>query len=122
MKTRMKAVLGGGILLALICAAALLLVRRSYCPMGGEAAVVDKAYFDSAYHITIQHGRAGGQYTLVCSREQFEAVSAGEMIDCDRYQSVITRRGIVTALRGRDSGWINITEEDWKRFDNRIIW
>ena len=114
------AVCGVVFLAALVIA--LLWLKRSYYPMGGEAEVIGKEYDGSAYHIAIKHGRGGYVYTLKCSREQFEAVCVGEMIDCDRYQSVMTHRGIVMALRCRGSEWIRIPEEDWVEFRDSILW
>ena len=77
-------------------------VERSYYPMGGVVSVVSKEA-GRTYSITIEQGtpeEAGfDHFKLQCTKEQYDSVSVGDVIKCERSQSVVTHRGTVHRIR-----------------------
>ncbi len=102
MKQRSKILISVLVIFVAICAVVVAhtsLEKTSYYAMGGIVTVIDKNSTDSGYNITIEQGGVGGQYTLECTKEQFDSVHIGEEISCERYQSEITHEGSVHRIR-----------------------
>lgn len=80
-------------LISIVCFA----INRSYYPMGGEVTVISKQANNNKYYITVEQGEPGnagwGQFELECTPEQYQAVDVGDVIECDRTQSVVTHKG-----------------------------
>lgn len=80
-------------LISIVCFA----INRSYYPMGGEVTVISKQANNNKYYITVEQGAPGnagwGQFELECTPEQYQAVDVGDVIECDRTQSVVTHKG-----------------------------
>ena len=90
------------VVVACICSAIIfraIYVNNSYYPMGGEVTIVDKEVDGDKYYITVEQGKpddAGwGQFVLSCTQEQYESVDVGDVVVCERDQSVVTNKGTV---------------------------
>ena len=90
-----KATVGIIAIIILICSIVIfrsIYIQRSYYPMGG-------------YYITVEQGKpddAGwGQFELKCTQEQYEAVDVGDVVKCDREQSIVTNSGTVHKIQKR---------------------
>ena len=42
-----------------------------------------------------------GQFELKCTQEQYEAVDVGDVVKCDREQSIVTNSGTVHKIQKR---------------------
>ena len=80
-------------------------IQRSYYPMGGEVTILAKQADNYGYYITVEQGKpddAGwGQFELKCTQEQYEAVDVGDVVKCDREQSIVTNSGTVHKIQKR---------------------
>ena len=80
-------------LIVIVCFA----INSSYYPMGGEVTVISKQANNNKYYITVEQGEPGnagwGQFELECTPEQYQTVDVGDVIECDRTQSVVTHKG-----------------------------
>lgn len=76
-------------------------VKDSYYPMGGEVTIVDKKknIFGNYIVIELTEGDIVSQYTLSCNQDDFEKVNIGDVVNCERYQSVLTHRGEVHKIK-----------------------
>ena len=76
-----------------------------YYPMGGEVTILAKQADNYGYYITVEQGKpddAGwGQFELKCTQEQYEAVDVGDVVKCDREQSIVTNSGTVHKIQKR---------------------
>lgn len=90
------------VVVACICSAIIfraIYVNNSYYPMGGEVTIVDKEVDGDKYYITVEQGKPDdtgwGQFVLSCTQEQYESVDVGDVVGCERDQSVVTNKGTV---------------------------
>lgn len=97
-----KATVGIIAIIILICSIVIfrsIYIQRSYYPMGGEVTILAKQADNYGYYITVEQGKpddAGwGQFELKCTQEQYEAVDVGDVVKCDREQSIVTNSGTV---------------------------
>ena len=76
-------------------------VKESYYPMGGEVTIVDKkeSIFGNYIVIELMEGDNASQYTLSCNQDEFEKVNIGDIVNCERYQSILTHRGEVHKIK-----------------------
>ena len=58
-------------------------VQKSYYPMAGEITIIDKSESGSHYYIVIEEA-TGEQFTLSCSESDYDQVSIGDMVNCER--------------------------------------
>lgn len=74
-------------------------INLSYYAMGGEVTIIAKQESNDSYYITVEQGKpddAGwGQFELECTQEQYNSVDIGDVVRCDREQSVVTHKGTV---------------------------
>lgn len=109
------------IIVPIICVLAVIgyfLVERSYYPMGGEVAVIDKTATSTQYHIVIRETPNSEQFTLKCSKEDYDNVALGDIIDCNRMQSVLTHKGTVHSIEFSDH---TLTDERFRELADRNI-
>ena len=97
-----KAVVGIIAVIILICSIAIfqsIYIHISYYPMGGEVTILAKQADNYGYYITVEQGKPGdagwGQFELNCTQEQYEAVDVGDVVECERKQSIVTYSGTV---------------------------
>ena len=65
-------------------------------PMGGEVTVIDKFETEDGFFLTIKEGGASqAEFDLSCTQEQYNAVEVGDLVNCERYESILTHTGIV---------------------------
>ena len=84
------------ILLAAIPAIRAWTIQQSFYPMGGEVTVIDKFETEDGYTITIKEGGASqAEFDLSCTQEQYNAVDVGDLVNCERYESIRTHTGTV---------------------------
>lgn len=102
-----KVMVGLIVIVILICSIALcrsVYIQRSYYPMGGEVTILEKRADNDKYYITVEQGNprdAGwGRFTLRCTKEQYQAVDIGDVVKCDREQSIVTNTGTVHKIYG----------------------
>ncbi len=88
MKNWKKVLLAVALLLAVGGYAAF--VKISYYPMGGEVTIVDKFQSGDNYYIVIETGK---EFTLRCPKSEYDKVSAGDEVYCERDQSIVTHKG-----------------------------
>ena len=71
--------------------------KNSVYPMGGEVTIVDKFVSGNEHYIVIEQpaGEQFAQFTLSCNANDYNEVSVGNRVNCERYQSVVTRMGEV---------------------------
>ena len=90
-----------------VCVVVLLLVvlvhirslKQSYYPMGGQVSVVDKTFEDGKYTISIQQNDyMDSQFVLVCTEGQYHSVEIGDLVICNRQQSVMNYDGKVHTI------------------------
>lgn len=100
----MKKAIASMILLA--CAIAIfagIYINRSYYAMGGEIAIVGKQENGNKYYIIVVQGtpdHAGwAQFTLECTKDQYDSVDVNDIVGCERYQSGLTHKGTVHKIR-----------------------
>lgn len=81
-------------------------VQRTGC--GGAdvlLCILAKQADNYGYYITVEQGKpddAGwGQFELKCTQEQYEAVDVGDVVKCDREQSIVTNSGTVHKIQKR---------------------
>lgn len=101
MKLHKKVLIGVVALLAVsgICIAQhIYRVQNSYYPMGGEVTVVEKYESRPKYYLVIEEP-TGEQFTLLCSEEDYNQVNIGDVINCERHQSVMTHKGEVHKIK-----------------------
>ena len=79
MKKWKKVLLAAVLLLAVGGYAAF--VKISYYPMGGKVTTVEEA--------------TGTEFTLLCPKSEYDKVNAGDMVYCERDQSIVTHKGEV---------------------------
>lgn len=72
--------------------------RRTYYPMGGEVIVIDKVESGSDYYIVIEES-PGEQFVLSCTKSDYDLVSVGDKVNCERYQNIVTRKGEVHKIK-----------------------
>lgn len=103
-----KATVGIIAIIILICSIVIfrsIYIQRSYYPMGGEVTILAKQADNYGYYITVEQGKpddAGwGQFELKCTQEQYEAVDVGDVVKCDREQSIVTNSGTVHKIQKR---------------------
>ena len=94
MKKWKKVLLAAVLLLAVGGYAAF--VKISYYPMGGEVTIVDKFQSGDNYYIVIE---AGKEFTLRCPESEYDKVNAGDMVYCERDQSIVTHKGEVHRIK-----------------------
>ena len=107
-----KATVGIIAIIILICSIVIfrsIYIQRSYYPMGGEVTILAKQADNYGYYITVEQGKpddAGwGQFELKCTQEQYEAVDVGDVVKCDREQSIVTNSGTVHKIQKRYHRW-----------------
>lgn len=103
-----KATVGIIAIIILICSIVIfrsIYIQRSYYPMGGEVTILAEQADNYGYYITVEQGKpddAGwGQFELKCTQEQYEAVDVGDVVKCDREQSIVTNSGTVHKIQKR---------------------
>lgn len=112
-----KATVGIIAIIILICSIVIfrsIYIQRSYYPMGGEVTILAKQADNYGYYITVEQGKpddAGwGQFELKCTQEQYEAVDVGDVVKCDREQSIVTNSGTVHKIQKRYPDVMSIDE------------
>ena len=87
---------------AVIMISGFIYVEKSYYPMGGNVSIISKEQGRS-YTITAEQGSPNSagfaQFKLRCSKEQYDSVDVGDIVECDRTQSTLTRKGTVHSIR-----------------------
>ena len=69
-------------------------ISKSYYPMGGEVIATDKFQSGENYFIVIEEA-TGEVFTLLCDKSDYDKVDAGDKINCERDQSIVTHKGKV---------------------------
>lgn len=69
-------------------------ISKSYYPMGGEVTAIDKFKSGENYFIIIEEA-TGEIFTLICDKSDYDKVNAGDKINCERDQSIVTHKGKV---------------------------
>ena len=69
-------------------------IAKSYYPMGGEVTAIDKFKSGENYFIVIEEA-TGEIFTLFCDKSDYDKVNAGDKINCERDQSIVTHKGKV---------------------------
>lgn len=72
--------------------------QKSYYPMAGEVTIIDKSESGVDYYIVIEEA-TGEQFTLLCSKSDYNQVSVGDTINCERNQSIVTHKGNVHKIK-----------------------
>ena len=72
--------------------------QKSYYPMAGEVTIIDKSKSGFDYFIVIEDTR-GEQFTLSCNENDYNQVSIGETINCERNESIVTHKGEVHKIK-----------------------
>lgn len=69
-------------------------VQESYYPMAGNVTVIGKYESGSDYYIVIEE-ETGEQFTLSCDINGYNQVIIGDIVNCERSQSIVTHKGEV---------------------------
>ena len=70
--------------------------QQSFYPMGGEVTVIDKFETEDGFFLTIKEdGASQAEFDLSCTQEQYNAVEVGDLVNCERYESILTHTGII---------------------------
>lgn len=70
--------------------------QQSFYPMGGEVTIIDKFETEDGFFLTIKEGGASqAEFDLSCTQAQYNAVEAGDLANCERYESILTHTGII---------------------------
>lgn len=77
---------------------AMLYVHRTYYPMGGEVTIVEKSERFFRHYITIEE-MSGEQFKLSCSEYEFNSLDVGDLVSCERTQSILTHSGKLHKLK-----------------------
>ena len=70
--------------------------QQSFYPMGGEVTVIDKFETEDGFFLTIKEdGASQAEFDLSCTQEQYNAVEVGDLVNCERYESIRTYTGTI---------------------------
>ncbi|MBQ9853407.1 MAG: hypothetical protein IJO69_03050 [Ruminiclostridium sp.] len=70
--------------------------QQSFYPMDGEVTVIDKFETEDGFFLTIKEdGASQAEFDLSCTQEQYNAVEVGDLVNCERYESILTHTGII---------------------------
>ena len=73
--------------------------QQSFYPMDGEVTVIDKFETEDGFFLTIKEdGASQAEFDLSCTQEQYNAVEVGDLVNCERYESILTHTGIIHNL------------------------
>lgn len=74
--------------------------RMSYYAQSGEITIVEKNVEEDTYSLTVDQadGKHPGRYVLICTQKQYDAVEVGDVVQCDRMQSLQNMDGRVGNL------------------------
>lgn len=73
-------------------------IQNSYYPMGGEVTIISKEQTNSACYLVIEEA-TGEQFTLLCNEGEYEQVSIGDTVNCERSQSILTHKGEIHSIQ-----------------------
>lgn len=73
-------------------------VQKSYYPMAGEVAIIDKFESGDEHYIVIEEA-TGERFTLSCSESDYNKVNRGDKVNCERNQSIVTQKGEVHRIK-----------------------
>ena len=98
MKITKKALVVRVFVLVIFSIYSMVYVHRTYYPMGGEVTIVEKSERFFRHYITIEE-MSGEQFKLSCSEYEFNSLDVGDLVSCERTQSILTHSGKLHKLK-----------------------